>query len=188
MKRRTVLAGTGSGLSSLVVGCLQETNDTEPDESSTETYELVQFSAPTGTSDWAGHEERSGYLEFYGSTDVAFANLDFNYVEEERRDAVESFVEETEFDDEALLYIASRGPDTSYTEIAVEELETDAGVIIGTARAKRPQNGGGGGGSAVTYPSALVRIIGPMEAPERAEITVVDGWGEKTELVAEMQR
>lgn len=187
MNRRTILAGTGGGFISFIVGCLQDTFSTEPGITRTDTYELVQFSARTA-ADWAGHDEPSGHVELYGSADAASASLDFDDVREERRNTVESFVEETEFDPEALLYVASKGPNTAYSTIAVEELETDAGVISGTARAEKPENGGSGAGSAVRYPSALVRIIDTTELPERAEITVVDGSGNGNELVAEIQR
>lgn len=185
MKRRAVLAGAGGGLSSIVGGCLRETSGTEPDGDDPETYELVQFGAPIGAPDWAGHDEPSGHVELYGSTDAAFAGLAFEDVDEERRDSVETFVEETEFGEEPLLYIASVGPTTAYAEIAVEELEIDAGVVTGTARATAPENSAGGG--AHTYPSALVRVTGASERPERAELTVVDGWDDEIELVAEIR-
>lgn len=186
MKRRLVLACAGLSLAPVVGGCLQEETGSEPTENDLEAGDIVQFGAPL-TADWYDHDEPSGNIDLFGSVETAFAGLDFDDADKDRRESVESFVAETEFDPESLLYIASVGPDTTFSVVTVDTLEIDDGVVHGTASGTRSSGGGQGGGSSHRYPSALVRITAATELPDRAEVTVVDGWDDETELVAEIQ-
>jgi len=184
MKRRLVLACAGLSLSPLVGGCLQDATGSEPAETGLEAGNIVQFAAPL-TAEWYDHDEPSGHAELYGSREAASAELAFDNVDEDRRESVETFAAETDFDPETLLYIASVGPDTTYSTVTVDALEIDDGVVRATARAT--SSGGQGGGSSHRYPSALVRITAVTELPDRAEVTVVDGWDDATDLVAEIR-
>jgi hypothetical protein len=147
-------------------------------------YEVAQFGVRIAAPRWRQENpDASGHVEVYSSETAAFDALDLGDVDDERRDDVEAFVENTEFDAAVLLYVASEGPNTGYDEIAIENLAVDGDAIVGTAIATAPEPGGG---NAHVYPSALVRVTVDGDVPETVRMTVVDGWGAEDELESEL--
>lgn len=146
-------------------------------------YEVTQFDVRIAAPQWSQeNHDASGHVELYGSEAAAFDALDFSEVDDERRDAVEAFVENTEFDTAVLLYVVSEGPDTGYDEIRIERLAVSGDAIVGTAVATAREPGGG---NAHVYPSALLRVTVDGDVPEKARITVVNGWGAEDEIESE---
>lgn len=158
------------------------TDDGADDRARLETYEVEQFAATSERPGWADEGDPSGgHLEVFDDAEAVREDLPFDDVDDEgRRDDLETFLEETDFETSLLLYVASAAPDASYDEIEVRELAVDDGRLAGTAAAV----GGDGDLAAqvLTFPSALVRVAFEGGRPGTVELTVVDGWEEEHAL------
>ena len=164
----------------LLAGCLGDgasSADRPSEEPTAIEYDSTQFGVTLSVPDWSPPNYSSpGHVEVFGSNDAATDALDFEIVNDDRLEEVEAFIEETEFETEFLLEIVSVGPDTSYREVAIEEVDLKDGIVVGTAVARSVEDLGG---DEPSYPSALVRVTPEGGWPKRVEITIVDGWDRK---------
>lgn len=197
MFRRQVLTSFTFGLTASVAGCLEDgggienddADDTTPDGGETDDhgddgngepisveYEVIPFAVSLVRPDWADDPPKgpNGHLELFDSADAARETLDFDAVDEDERDDVEAFVDDTNFSTGRLLFIASIGPRTTAREIEFDGVEQRGSTVEGTATVREV---GDIGGEAITYPSILVRIVSD-HPPDAAKITVVDGWSD----------
>jgi hypothetical protein len=194
MKRRAFVLhlGTGGmvGLGSCATlpGSYSIDTPTEAvcDRESTVTHTVQQFAVPTdiGPDHWSQSESSVGHLDFFGSAEAARADLPLERVPSGRRDAVESFIEDTYFRNAMLLYVASVGPSDAYDTIRLCGLRTEDEAILGRAvvPAREEANTDVEGESA--YPSALVRVVTGEPRPIEARLTIESAAGSREEFTA----
>jgi len=191
--RRGTIRLVGLGLGAALAGCLDGGDDPATGESPTDDpsptdgpsgdleYESVQVGAASGDPDWYDSEdEPPGHVELFASARAVRRALDL----EAASDEVGAFVDGTDFERSRLLYVASLGPNTCYSEIDVRELTVEDGELVGTAAAVDPSDDTTGCGDAVTFPSALVRVTFDGRPANHATITVVNGWDEQRAIEA----
>jgi hypothetical protein len=196
-RRRDVLrllGATGAGLA----GCLGDGPPASPGGTETPTgstattdpggvasHETVQFGAETGQPAWYD-EDSPGHAELYGSESVARTALALDGLPEDRRDVADQLLSETDFGSARVLFLGSVGPDTCHGEIAVGDLRTGDGRLLGRFEAHDPC-GDCACGDAITYPSALVAVTFEGDPPDAARLTAVGGWDEAAtvEVVAD---
>lgn len=190
MNRRRLLTTCGASILLGTSGCVDESdsgmNEQEGfDAEQSDHGRGIQFAVSSTAEWWSDETDTTGHVELYGSADAAFAGLDLDKVTDSRREAVESFVEETVFvgvaekNPSALLFLESVGPNTGFREIEVEELSKD-GAITGTARAKQVADGGD---DEITFPSMLIRT----RRSSPATMTIRDGRGDEETLEASLR-
>lgn len=176
--RRNLIFAKLSITSIAFAGCLGEPPDDSGDQSESPSaveYEVLEFTATSRIPDWTDPGGPSpGTLEAFDAADRAMADLDFEEVDEDRRDEVERFVEDTDFGAEFLLYVESEGPNSSYRELDIISLDVEEGTVVGTAEARSVNDGPAD--DAPMYPSVLVRVTPDEGWPDAVEITIVDGW------------
>lgn len=95
----------------------------------------------------------------------------------EERASVVAFIDETDYDTEALVYIQSIAPQICYT-LDVGEFAVDEGTLTAHATTPRTAPDDQPCGDAVTSPRALIRLGFTAAPPEDYEITVESGTGE----------
>lgn len=175
---RRRLLRSGCGVAALgVAGCLGGRGVLSTGEAvDSDGYEIVQYSTALGLPEWR-EEGRAGSLDVFASEDDVRESLELEELSEDRRDAVEAFVADTDFEKRLLLYVASAGPSTCYDRIEVHELGIEEATMTGEVAAIDTSGGNVDCGAAETYPSALIEPAFD-DRPERVELTVVDGWGE----------
>lgn len=148
-------------------------------------FEVLQFAARLAAPEWWQSDgDTPGHVELFASARAARDALDFSAVDENRLDAVESFVDDTDFFRSRLLFVESVGPNTCYSKLAVEDLTVDGDELVGTAAAVDPSEGTPACGQAITFPSALVRVTFPGRPLNRARITIESGLGDRGEVSA----
>jgi hypothetical protein len=194
--RRTALRIVGAGLGTSVAGCLSDgpggTPTDRDDTTSTGTptatrhgglaYDVTSFGTSLGRPRWYGDDETAGHVQLFATEAAARGVLDLDEVGDDRRDGVESFVADTDFATERLLYVVSVGPDTCHGSIEVGSLSVEGEQLVGRARAVDTSDENEGCGDAITYPSALVRATFEGTPRDRVRFTVTDGWDQQTEV------
>lgn len=210
MNRRRFLAATGLALSVTATGCLGDgpgqgdptdtttsdgTTTTEPGADPTTTEpdggtttpgtvdpEVLQVGPTLSAPRW-DFDDSPGRVVFVDSRERAEAALPL-WGDDERARALREFVESTAFDSAVLLYVQTVGPNTCYEEVAVEDIRIEGRTIRGSANARDTSEPGAGCGEAITYPAAVIRVPFGDSAPERATLTVTNGWDERAEITA----
>jgi len=194
MDRRDFLVASSLGLLLGSGGCLDDAGGNPREESTNENEEpganefgpyddwsVKQFAVSSSADWWSEGTDRTGYVELFTSRESALDHLDFERVDEKRRDEVKSFVENTTYEGVAehpgrgLLYIESVGPHAGYDEIEIPELTQD-NAITGAAKANQTAEGEE---EERAFPSALVVAEGQFSS---YDMTVIDGWGNEAEL------
>lgn len=191
MERRTFLLHLGTGGVAGLGTCVM-TDYPVPtpqaytcERESTVTNVVQQFAAPdtVGPDHWsAGESDPLGHLELYASAASARSSLPLDALAAERREAVETFIADTYFDNAMVLYVASVGPTPVHDTIRMCGLRIEGRTIRG--RAVVPPRDAGGEEGARTHPSALVRVVFSGPRPERARLTVVSATGRQREFTA----
>lgn len=176
--RRAVLAAGTTALALALAGCLRDSSndrDRPSGSPSSVEYDATHFAASFTVPDWADSAGPSpGHLRALASTDGAMEPLDFEEVDDDRRHDVEGFVEETDFESEFLLYVASEGPNSNYRSVEVRSVDVTDGVVVGNAEIRSEDESGAD--EAPMYPSTLVRVTPDEGWPNAVEMTIVDGW------------
>lgn len=105
----------------------------------------------------------------------------------EDHEDVDRFVEGTDFEDDAVFYLESAGPDACHRTIDVRDVEIrdgddggdgeDGNVVRGTATVVDERGDEEACAEVVTFPGVLIRVASGVDAREGA-FDVVDGWGE----------
>lgn len=181
LTRRLAVRGGALGIALALAGCIAPgTGDGGL------SFELHQIGPTTAAPDWSGRGNAAGAVEFYRTRADARERLDgelLSGLPGERREAALEFVDGTDFGTAVVLYVASEGPDTCHDEMAVRDLSLDGTTLTGTVAARDTRQSGEGCGDAITYPSALVRANADPR-PDRAELTVLNGWGDESTVEA----
>lgn len=167
--RRTVLATT---LVATTAGCLARTSPGESTEAEAIEDRTESPHAPVGIDEEHFFDEpQVVYIREQRDADGLVLPND-----EDERTAVVDFIDETDFDSEALVYIQSIAPQLCYT-LDVGEFAVDDGTLTATATTPRTAPDDQPCGDAMISPSALVRLTFSSKPPANYEITVEDGTG-----------
>lgn len=174
--RRTVVAGVGA---LALGGCVSSARDGPG--GTTEATRIVHRTDSTAVpgvcdGDGAVDEPAAVYLRRRSDVDGLVLPDD-----DHRRIAVLNFVNETRFEFEALVFVASIAAQTCYA-IEVSDLAVDEGTLVARVTTPRTAPGDELCADAVTTPRAFVRLTFDGTPPEEFEITVVDGTGHSTVL------
>ncbi len=189
MERRQFLATSGIALGSLLAGCL---GDSAPENGGSDgdgdgdgdgngdglEYEVVQAGTSLPAPAWYDDGEPPGaviLVESSGQVPVPVGDLPADLRE---------WIRATDFEESVLAFVQSVGPDTCHSEVDVADLAIEGDTLVGTARAVDTSGEGEACGSAVTFPSAFVRVSA-ADLPTRAEFTVTDGWGESATVTTD---
>jgi len=181
MHRRSYLAGLGVGAATLA-GCADaptNSDDLTDDQSAKDVFQLgPDFSEPRW-ADSAMPTDAAGYVARFGSRDELRWLVDTGSTP----DDVVAFVEATDFESAAILYLQSAGPNGCYRKLAVEDVTVDD-AITATASAVDESEEGTICTQAVTYPAAFVRVTGD-DLPSSTRVTLTNGWGTTAEVNAD---
>ncbi|WP_247730711.1 hypothetical protein [Halovivax limisalsi] len=184
VSRRESLLATGAtlGLAGCIDNPLSNTaeDDGRGDDPDDVGHDVFQLGSSQTQPLWATAEEATGFVTLLTDED------DDPWMVEhpDEVDGLLSWLDETDFETSAIVYVETAAPNTCYDEVGVSHVGIEDGRIVATAEAV---DGGGenqGCGEAVTYPSAFVRVSGD-DLPAEAAFTVVDGWGESAEVAAD---
>ena len=144
---------------------------------------VMQYVATSSTPEWwRAKDETAGVLERFETEADARESMELDAIEEKRREKIEGFVAETNFDDSTLLYVASVGPTTAHDTVEVTEPERRESETIAKAAVVDGAEDGMFAGSTLTFPSALVRIALEEERLDDHVVRVVDGWEHEHEV------
>ncbi|MBZ6495334.1 hypothetical protein [Natrinema longum] len=180
-RRKTLLATSGAlGLA----GCLGDAPD--DDDAGTGNggndveYTVFQLDPSLDHPLWATVENATGFVALLED------EYDDTWMVENpgEIDGLQSWLDETDFETSAIVYVETAGPNTCYNALDVSDVGVENGEIVGAAKAVDTSDGNEGCGSAETYPSAFVRVTAD-DLPSDATFTVVDGRGESSEAVAD---
>ncbi|MFC4542468.1 hypothetical protein ACFO5R_11095 [Halosolutus amylolyticus] len=142
-------------------------------------YEVFQLDPSLAQPLWATAEDVTGFI-----TLLEDEYDDIWMVENpDEVDGLLSWLEETEFEKSSIVYAEAAGPNTCYNTLDISDVAVTNGEIVGTAETVDTSDENDGCGSAETYPSAVVRVTAD-DLPSNATFTVVDGWGESSEVAA----
>ena len=187
MHRRSYVAGLSLG-TLLLAGCAgAPTNDdsnSSGDGSPASDTDILQLGDSFTEPQWApaGQSTESvGVVARFGSRDELRWLVDDR---ESASEAVTAFVDATDFESAAILYLQSVGPNGCYDELAVDEVTVDDDAITATASAVDTSEEGTFCTQALTYPSAFVRVTGD-ELPGTTRVTLTNGWGTTAEVDAD---
>jgi|GEM_PF-5460309 hypothetical protein len=181
MHRRSYLAGLGVGAATLAgcAGAPTNSDDLTDDQSAKDVFQLgPDFSEPRW-ADSAMPTDAAGYVARFGSRDELRWLVDTGSTP----DDVVAFVEATDFESAAILYLQSAGPNGCYRKLAVEDVTVDD-AITATASAVDESEEGTICTQAVTYPAAFVRVTGD-DLPSSTRVTLTNGWGTTAEVNAD---
>ncbi|MEM4780756.1 MAG: hypothetical protein QXG03_04235 [Halalkalicoccus sp.] len=193
LPRRRLLQAGSTAAAFALAGCFGDSDvfPTDGDERSDDAEDESGDDRPNGDADrytivrystdrqpeWRDEDE-SGQLAVFTTEDELRGALALDELPEDRREAVESLIEDTDFEETVLLSVASVGPTTCYDTLEVEELGIEEATLSGRVTAVETSDSDELCGEAITYPSALLRPEFGAR-PERVAITIVDGWGER---------
>lgn len=170
LTRRTVLAST---LIATTGGCLARTSPGDSTETAGIEARTESSHAPVGIDgEHFFDEPQVVYIRERGDADGLVLPEDG-----EERASVVAFIDETDYDTEALVYIQSIAPQICYT-LDVGEFAVEEGTLTAHATTPRTAPDDQPCGDAVISPRVLVRLTFSSEPPEDYEITVESGTGE----------
>lgn len=170
LTRRTVLAST---LVATTGGCLARTSPDESTEADGIEDRTESPHAPVGIDEEHLFDEpQVVYVREQGDADGLVLPEDG-----EKRTAVVDFIDETDYDAEALVYVQSIAPQICY-RLDVGEFAVDDGTLTAHVTTPRTAPDDEPCGDAVISPRALIRLTFTSEPPEDYEITVESGTGE----------
>jgi hypothetical protein len=186
--RRTTLLATGAAFG--LAGCVDEIpagneeNDTDTrndsDPGDDVEYDVFQLGPSPSRPWWTTNEDETGFVTLLASQ----RDRPWMVGNPEEVEGLESWLDETDFDGSAIVYIETGAPDACYTELDVSNVAVKDGTIVGTAEAVDTKGNDEACNQVETYPSAFVRET--VDAvPAEATFTVIDGWGESSEVAAD---
>lgn len=201
MERRTVLAGAGIALSTVLGGCVSTDDaqnedagnggESSPADSQLE-YDTFQPGALRAT-----HNPLNGAigsLSVFTTADDAVEEIPLDDIDDDLRfddlaDGQEGtageFIEETDYTTEALVSVITRWPKSNPSGVEILELKRDADKIVGTAEATGEDPDVGD--DAPTFPVTLFRVTVENNRPEMVEITLTDGSGNEDTIDAQVK-
>jgi len=202
MRRRKFLAGASVGFVVSVSGCLDSTSlveqtesrdktderafddgtneDTSDDEMNDDEYEYEavegkhEFDGGTFTikqfrGNWNGlHDVKHDSLVYFADAQRALNYFDGDPLTEE----LQTFVTETDFSQERLLFLSSWGENPGYSEVMIRSVSLTDKTLVGRAAAYAETSYGADAGRS---PAAFIRVTFDEEPVETAEFTSVEG-------------
>ncbi|QSG02309.1 hypothetical protein [Natranaeroarchaeum sulfidigenes] len=178
MERRQVLLGSGATISVGITGCLDGVlgagDDTPPPASGTFEYETQNIGDEPGLSSSMVYESVGG-IDIFTAAERAFEELPFDDPQWSERDVAETFIEETAFDQEFLIYVISSWPRHNHTEIEFRDVQVTGATVTGTVRAIGDD--AEEGDATPKSPAGLIRASVGGNWPDAVEFTVIDGHG-----------
>ena len=202
MRRRKFLAGASVGFVVSVSGCLDSTplveqtesrdrtderasddgtnEDTSDDEMNDDEYEYEavegkhEFDGGTFTIKQFGGEWRErkrgryNILEYFADAQRALDYFDTKPLPEEFR----TFITETDFSRERLLFITTQGGDPGYFLLMIRSFSLTDETLVGRAAAHAEKLYGA---DSAGYAAAFVRVTFDEEPVETTEFTIVEG-------------
>ena len=201
MRRRKFFAGASVGIIISVSGCLEsnplveqtgnpdgtdeDTSDDGTDEDTSDDgaddeyeYQAVEgeheFSGGTFTIKQFGEDQRSLHRDFqYALEYFADAQRALNYFESDPlTEELRAFITETDFSQERLLFIWTKGGDPGYSDVMIRSFSLTDETLAGRAAAYADKLIGA---DSVSYPAAFIRVTFDEEPVETAEFTLVGG-------------
>lgn len=143
-------------------------------------YDVFQLGPSLPQPLWATVEDATGFI-----TLMEDEYDDIWMVENrEERDGLQSWLDETDLQESAIVYVETAGPNTCYNRLDVSDVGIEDGRIVGRAQAVDTSGEDEMCGSAETHPSAFVRVTAD-DLPDDATFTVVDGWNESSTVSAD---
>lgn len=204
--RRRALRLTGVGIGTALAGCIGGSGPSDGGESPRNTdgtgtdggdetptpdypaFETVQYALTQAAPDWYdGDQGPPGRVRLIDDEERARAVLDTGALPEERREAVEAFLGETDFGRSVVAHVQTVGPDGCHRAVDVSNLELVDGRLVGDAAAADTSDGEGVCSQALTYPSALVRATTADAPPTEATFTITGPGGDATEVTATVE-
>ncbi|TQQ80573.1 hypothetical protein [Halonotius roseus] len=184
MHRRSYLAGLGVGAATLAgcAGAPTDPGNAVDDRSAMD--DVLQLGTGFSEPRWATTAiptDSVGVVARFESRDALRWLVDDR---ESTPEAVVDFLDATDFDSAAILYLQSVGPNGCYRELAVEDVTIDDDAITATASAVDTSEEGIMCTQAITYPSAFVRVTGE-DLPAATRVTLTNGWGTTAEVDAD---
>lgn len=183
-RRETLLAaGTTLGLA----GCLDDVtggnrNGNDPDTPTDDDieFDVFQLGPASGQPWWTTNEDDTGFVTLLAS------EYDRPWMVEnpEDVDGLEAWLDETDLERAVVVYVETAAPNACYTELDVRDVAVEDDTIVGTAEAVDTSGDDEACATVETYPSAFVRVTGD-DVPPEATFTVIDGWGESSDVVAD---
>lgn len=188
--RRKVLMTTGAILG--LAGCIGNSTggtDDGTDDNGTGNgndgsdgieYEVFELGPSLTQPLWATVEDATGFITLLED------EYDDPWMVEnpDERDGLLSWLDETDFETSAIVYVETAGPNTCYSALDISDVGIENGEIVGTAEAVDTSEENEACGSAETHPSAFVRVTGE-DLPSNATFTVIDGWDESSPVTAD---
>lgn len=189
--RRKALLATGASLG--LAGCLgnisgsrgDNPNENIPKEkggsdSDGLEYEVFQLGPSLAQPLWATVEDKTGFITLLEDEyDDTWMVEDPDAV-----DGLRDWLDETDLEKSSIVYVETAGPNTCYNSLDITDVAIEDGEIVGTAEAVDNGEQNDACGSAETHPSAFVRMTAE-DVPSDATFTVIDGWGESSEVTAD---
>lgn len=183
MDRRTVLTLTGTTLILSLAGCLEsgETDESDDDSVSGEPveYEVSEY-APSlrDTEVGPGDHSLAVHVETPDQAEMAF---DYESLSDDARAVAESFVDETDFETELLVYVETRAPDACHS-LSLTSLELREATLVGSVESTDTSGEDEDCPAVETTPALLVRVQAEPTRPSHAELDVTDGWGDTQQV------
>ena len=190
--RRQVLGGVGAAVIATLAGCATEPPQAGTGDSGSEDdtkhgpgtevpggngntpvgFQVLHVPGDRTGANW-DYRTRVGFCTFVPDPADAGWLLDLE------DPTVVAFLDETDLEADALLYVESVGPNTCFNALEITDLNIESDAIVGTVRVvdtSEPDHDVCG--PSLTYPGALIRIVtDPL--PETARITITNGWGDR---------
>ena len=184
-RRRTLLA-TGVALG--LAGCVDditggrptEDDDGHGDDPEDVGHDVFQLGPSQTDPLWATAEGSTGFVTLLEDEydDIWMVeNLD-------EIEGLQSWLDETDFEQSNIVYVVTAAPNTCYTEVGVSHVGVENGEIVGRAEAIDASDDTESCGHTESSPSAFVRVSSD-DLPDTATFTVVDGWGESSEVTTD---
>jgi hypothetical protein len=183
--RRETLLATRAAFG--LAGCIDSTignngNDSNGDDDPEDAvqYDVFQLGPASSRPLWTTVEDATGFITLIESEDDPIWMVE----DSGEIEGLESWLDETNFEESTIVYVETVGPNTCYSTIGVSGVAVEEGKIVAAARAVDTSEENETCGSAETYPSAFVRVTGP-DLPSDVTFTVTDGWDESSEVAAD---
>jgi hypothetical protein len=180
--RRTAIRLAGLGAGAALAGCLgsggdgDETPTPTPDGAGIADLETVPL-AVRNAAQW-NEAEQVGNVVVADSRDRARNVLARYDPPEERREEIQAFLDDVEYDTDRVVLVESVGPNGCHDALEVDDVRLEGGKLRAAAAVQDATEERQGCTDAIVYPSTLLRVRFDGEQVDEVTVDVTDGWGE----------